>query len=129
MEQKATEILGAIQKAVEAGAPQALDLTLRSIQFNAAFTLIVTGTCLLLWLLVSLWGVRHTSKVIRACTTGADGLEGYDELPAVIGAVLYGTGTLIVLITTVNLLDAQVWMTAIDPRLGLANKIVEKFLN
>ena len=123
MEEKIIAILAEVQKGIMSASPEVLDVTLKYIQLKAGFSIVGA----LLAFLAGLYFAREAIKELRTDKdfySKSDAEQGITIAKLVVG----GVGGFVVLLSSAMVLNSSLWITLIDPRVGLAGKIFEKIV-
>lgn len=119
LERQVAEIIGKLAEGIEQSAPGAMTLALKAMQLRAIINLSLAGTVFASILISLCFAPRRLLKWHEE--------DRHGDAPLMV-AVLYGvTCAAGATVCIAILFDAGTWMTAFDPRLGLANEVIEKF--
>jgi hypothetical protein len=127
------EIMQSIEKAVETHAPEAVQVMLSAIRFKGAMVLL-TGLFFLcsilpIYKISRAWWTycekRFTELQLRRGASEAEHLEIGQAAAWILGVV---SSAICLLVSLLCLLSPQAWASVIDPRLGLAYALLNKFI-
>ena len=114
--QKAVELLDKLTALSEKYAPEVYETALTVVQVQAVSELVLSATCLIF----IYWLVQKALKL-----KAQDFFDEYDEALTVMATIIVGSAIVVTSVFSLCcLFDAWNWIALFDPKLALANKVL-----